>query len=195
MTTTMRPPTPDQLMEAEIADTFMFLGITLLVLGTVALFAAVLTTFGTVLFFGALLVAAGISEAIHILRAWGKEKILLHALSSLAYLIAGGIMLFNPLVGALGLTATIGIFLAASGILRMIHGIRHRKEKSWGWFLVGGILDLVMAGLIAYGWPITALWVIGLFVGVSTMMHGAAWIAVSSAAKDPRNAGALDLPG
>jgi uncharacterized membrane protein HdeD (DUF308 family) len=194
MTTTARSTPPNRLTEPETANTFMFLGIALVVLGMVATVAAVLTTFGTVILFGALLVAAGISQAIHIFRAWGKERVLLHVLSSLAYLVAGGIMLFNPLLGAMGLTVTVGIFLVASGILRLVRGIRNRKEKSSGWFLFGGILDLVMAGLIAYGWPVTALWVIGLFVGISTIMHGAAWIIVSSAASDIRHRDELDVP-
>jgi uncharacterized membrane protein HdeD (DUF308 family) len=89
-------------------------------------------------------------------------------------------MLFNPVAGAMSLTLIIGAFFLAGGIINFAHGIRHRKEQYWGWFIVNGIVDLILGALIVVGWPVTALWVIGTFVGIQMFLYGATWTTMSS---------------
>jgi len=157
----------------------LFFGLALVVLGLVAVATSVLFTIGTVLIFGGILVAAGGVEWIHAFRDRRREPVWLDVLSGLVYLLAGGLMLTNPVSGALSLTLVMGIFFLIAGVLRGAYAIAHRKERHWGWFLLSGIIDLGLGTLILTGWPVTGLWVIGLFVGIEMLVHGSGWIALS----------------
>jgi uncharacterized membrane protein HdeD (DUF308 family) len=41
-----------------------------------------------------------------------------------------------------------------------------------GWILLSGIADLVLAGIIIYGWPATATWTLGVLAGVNLITSG-----------------------
>jgi uncharacterized membrane protein HdeD (DUF308 family) len=46
---------------------------------------------------------------------------------------------------------------------------------------VSGVLDLVLGVLICLDWPVSGLWVIGLFVGISLVFRGFNWIGLGLA--------------
>jgi uncharacterized membrane protein HdeD (DUF308 family) len=173
---------------------FLFLGIALIVLGSIAVLSSVFVTMGAVMFVGGLLMAGGIAELIHAFRARKSENILWNILSSLVYLISGVLLLFNPIIGALSLTIVVAAYLLAMGVIRIWYSIKHRKEKGWGWFLFDGILNLALGGIIAYGWPFTGLWVIGLFVGIEMITHGIAWLVLGGAVEEQLKAPTAGSP-
>jgi uncharacterized membrane protein HdeD (DUF308 family) len=49
----------------------------------------------------------------------------------------------------------------------------------WGWMLMSGLVDLVLSALIFAGLPSTAVWAIGLLVGVNMVFGGSALIAMA----------------
>lgn len=49
----------------------------------------------------------------------------------------------------------------------------------WGWHALNGALASIMGVLIMAQWPISGLWVIGLFVGIDLILYGSAWIALA----------------
>ena len=57
-------------------------------------------------------------------------------------------------------------------------------SERWGWVLASGILDLLLAGLIIAGLPGTALWAIGLLVGIDMLFGGACLIGMALAARN-----------
>ena len=50
--------------------------------------------------------------------------------------------------------------------------------------LTAGIMDIVVAGIIVAGLPGSALWAIGLLVGINLLFGGASLIAMALAARD-----------
>jgi len=172
-----------------ISGTLLFFGIALTIFGVLAIIFSFFVTIGIVVCIGGLLVAAAIVQFIHIFKTWrGDKKVLLHILSGLVYLITGGLLLYNPLSGALSLTLLLSAFFIVAGIIRCFYAIAHRKERSWGWFLFGGIINIILGAIIYSGWPITGLWLIGLFVGIEMLLHGISWIAMSAALKQIKQA-------
>ncbi len=185
MNTTIKPPQEEKITEL-YSGTLLIFGIAMAALGVVAILASALATIGAVLVLGGVLLAAGILECIQAFRMARKHKkhVLLNALSAIVYLCAGALLLFNPFAGALSLTLLIGAYLIVSGVINLFHGFRHRKEPNFGWFIFGGIVDLILGFIIVLGWPVTALWVIGLLIGIEMLTYGSAWIATSFAFKD-----------
>ena len=178
MTNVMQPAADDQSSDV-FSGVFVFLGVALIILGILAMTFSVFVTLGTVVLLGAFLIAAGIAEFIHVFRIWRTKKVLLNILSALIYLIAGGFTLFHPLAGALSITLIISAFLIGAGLIRCFYAITHR-DKMWGWFLFGGILNLILGAMIGLGWPTTGFWLIGLFIGIEMLFHGISWIAFSA---------------
>ncbi len=76
------------------------------------------------------------------------------------------------------------------GIASIMYAIEHRNQltSQWLWMLVSGIIDLILAGIIFAGLPGTALWALGLLVGINMVFGGAALIAMALAARHPATA-------
>jgi uncharacterized membrane protein HdeD (DUF308 family) len=62
---------------------------------------------------------------------------------------------------------------------------RHGFSSRWGFMLVSGIVDLVLAAIILMGLPGTAAWAIGLLVGINMLFGGAALIGMALHARRP----------
>ena len=49
----------------------------------------------------------------------------------------------------------------------------------WGWHACNGVITSIMGVMIMTQWPLSGLWVIGLFVGVDLILHGCNWISLA----------------
>lgn len=170
------------------ANTFLFFGIALMILGMTAVGSQFLFTIGTVIFFGALMLVAGVAELIHMLVSKQKKKMIFNVLSSLAYIVTGVLVLNNPLLGALSLTFVMSVFFIVAGAVRIAYALVHIKEAHWVWFLLGGVINFALGLMIMAGWPATGLWMIGLFVGIEMIFHGTGWIMLALAIKGKKAA-------
>lgn len=106
-------------------------------------------------------------------------------LGAIIYLIVGILMLIYPLTGMLTLTLLLGIFFILEGIAKIVMSFELKPAQNWGWLLFNGIVALIMAGIILVGWPSTALWVLGLLIGINMVFFGSAMLAIVS--KSPKN--------
>jgi uncharacterized membrane protein HdeD (DUF308 family) len=113
---------------------------------------------------------------------------LFELLSALLYLAVGALLLVNPVEGALALTIVLAAFLVVEGIFKTVMAWRVRGHPRWGWLLASGILSLILGALIWAEWPSSALWVIGLLVGVHLLFTGWALIMLALAARAWRHA-------
>jgi uncharacterized membrane protein HdeD (DUF308 family) len=52
--------------------------------------------------------------------------------------------------------------------------------------LTAGLMDIIVAGVIIAGLPGSALWAIGLLVGLNLMFGGATLIGMALAARNPK---------
>jgi uncharacterized membrane protein HdeD (DUF308 family) len=164
------------------------LALLMIVLGLMAIAAPVYATFAVQILLGWILVIGGIAQAIHAFMARGWGGFLLELLSALVYLAVGALLLVNPVEGALALTIVLAAFLVVEGIFKVVMAWRVRAHPGWGWLLSSGILTLILGGLIWAEWPSSALWVIGLLVGVHLLFTGWALIMLALAARAWRRA-------
>lgn len=159
---------------------FVLLGVALIVLGFVALGSVVIATLATAVAIGALLVVGGVAEVVGAFWSRGWQGVLLHVLSGVLSVVVGVLFLRAPVDAMLALTLLVACLLAAGGIVKMVAALAYRFE-AWGWVLLSGVLDLVLGVLIWMEWPAAALWVLGLFVGISLVFRGVNWIGLGLA--------------
>jgi uncharacterized membrane protein HdeD (DUF308 family) len=157
---------------------FLLLGISLVVLGVVCIGSPFAASVLSVVFFGYLLLAGGITQIISSFWAGKWSGMLLHLLIGVLYAIVGLMIIDAPLENTLLLTKLLAIFLIMSGIFRIVAALAQRFHE-WGWVLLNGGVTLLLGLLINRQMPGSALWVIGLFVGIEMLFNGWAWIMLA----------------
>ena len=166
----------------------MVMGIALTALGAVGLYMAGALIISSLWWFGILTIAGGGVTLADAFRAEGWKAKLWEVLTGLIYIAAGIVMLLNPGASAVWFTLFIAAFLFASGILRIITGFQIRDQvKGWGWTAFGGAASVVLAIMIWAQWPVSGLWVIGMFVAIEMIMQGTSMISIALAAKASNN--------
>jgi uncharacterized membrane protein HdeD (DUF308 family) len=159
------------------------LGILFFILGIIGLGMSVSLTLVSVLFFGWLVIIGGAFQLVEAFKVKGWKGILWHLLLGVVYLFAGGIIVYDPVGGAIALTMFIAAALIAAGVLRIILAFQLKGEPGWWWPLVGGLLSVVLGVLIMAGWPSTALWIIGMFIAIEMISNGWSYIMIALIAK------------
>jgi uncharacterized membrane protein HdeD (DUF308 family) len=154
------------------------LGVVYVIVGVIALGSIVLATAVSVFLVGIMMVIAGVAEIINAfqIKTWGK--FLLWLVLGALYVFAGFVAFSNPLLTAVVLTLLLGAALVVSGIMRIILAFSMKEGTSWGWALLSGVVTLLLGLLILARWPISSLFVLGLFLGIDLVIAGASWIAI-----------------
>ena len=82
-----------------------------------------------------------------------------------------------PLDALLALTLLLACLLMVGGIFKIVTALTFRFA-AWGWPLVSGVIDLILGVMIWMELPTSALWVIGLVVGISLIFRGLNWLGI-----------------
>ena len=161
---------------------FLFEGIVLIVLGTLAVLVPAVASVAATIVFGWILLLSGVIGLIATFRAKGSPGFGWSLLSAVLGIAAGIILLTMPLQGTLSLTAVLIAFLIVEGISTVLFALEHRKGASgrWSWLLASGILDIGLGGILLAGLPGTAVWALGLLVGINMIFGGwsLVWMAL-----------------
>jgi uncharacterized membrane protein HdeD (DUF308 family) len=175
---------------------FIFEGIVLVILGMLAIIVPVIASLAATILFGWLLLLSGILGLVTSFRARHAPGFVWSLLSAIVAIVAGALLLRWPVTGTFSLTAVLIAFLAAEGVVSIFYSLEHRRALSgrWGWMLASGIIDLALAAILFAGLPGTALWAIGLLLGINLVFGGWSLIAMALAAhaqqKSPESSGA-----
>jgi uncharacterized membrane protein HdeD (DUF308 family) len=157
---------------------FLALGISLVVLGVLAVGSPLIATVTAVEVFGFLLLAGGAIQIVSSFWAGKWSGMLLHLLVGVLYSIVGFMIFDAPLENTLLLTKLLAIFLIVSGIFRIAAALIQRFPD-WGWVMLNGGIALILGVMINRQWPGSSAWVIGLFIGIEMIFNGWAWIMLA----------------
>ncbi|CDZ73062.1 HdeD protein [Neorhizobium galegae bv. orientalis] len=162
---------------------FLALGILLLVFGFIALANLFVATVASVFYIGMMMLVGGIAYLVHAFQVKGWDHILFWAASGILYTIAGLLAFWNPALTAVIVTFFMAVALIVAGMFRIWVGFRMRPMRGSGWVIFGGVITALAGLVIALGWPVNSLWILGLFLAIDLTMQGWALIAVALAAK------------
>lgn len=166
---------------------FLIEGIVLVVLGAVAILVPPLATIAYTILIGWVLLISGAVGLVTTFWMRHAPGFWWSLLSAVIALVAGFLLLGWPLTGALSLTVVLTSFFIVEGIASIMYAIEHRNQLTgrWGWMLLSGIVDLILAAIIIAGLPGTAAWAIGLLVGINMLFGGVAMVGMALAARHP----------
>jgi uncharacterized membrane protein HdeD (DUF308 family) len=148
-----------------------FIGTALVVLGILALLAPWFATLFLVLMYGWLLVFGGVFEIIAAYWARPWSGFILHLIFGILSFVVGALLVFHPTIAAEVLTLLLAVFFLVAGLFRICAALIIRIP-GWGWALFGGIITTLLGTLIWAQWPSSALWIIGLFIGIELVFRG-----------------------
>lgn len=160
---------------------FLVEGVVLLVLGATAVVLPPIATLAVTILFGWLFLVSGIVGLVTTFWMRHAPGFWWSLLSAALGIIVGAMLLASPVTGALSLTLVLIAFFLIEGAVSIMFALDHRRELSgqWGWMLMSGIIDLVLAMMIFAGLPSTAAWAVGLLVGINMIFGGTALIAMA----------------
>ena len=127
---------------------------------------------------GVMMLIAGVAEVFNAfqIKSWGK--FFLWLLLGALYIVAGFVTFENPLLAAAVLTLVLGFSLLASGVMRIVLAFSMKDEMPWIWVAVSGVITLLLGLIILAHWPVSSLYILGLFLGIDLIIAGVGWIGI-----------------
>jgi uncharacterized membrane protein HdeD (DUF308 family) len=142
--------------------------------GIIALFYPILSSFAVVLFLGWVLIISGIVQGISLIGAQNVPHFWLQLISVVLSVIIGVLLLRHPGAGLLTITLLLIVFFMVEGISKVIFALTIRPFPNWGWVLASGIVGILLSFYLWASLPITAIWLLGVLLGIQLICEGAA---------------------
>ena len=159
---------------------FLLQGLILIGLGVAAIAEPMVATTAITLFAGWLFLISGVVGLAGMFTAQRVPGFWWSSISALLAVVVGVYLIWRPLDGVLSLTVVVGILFGAQGISQIVTAIAQRRVlPSWGWVLVSGIANIILAAIIWSGFPGTAEWALGLLFGINLLLWGVALVMTS----------------
>lgn len=161
---------------------FIALGILLILVGTAAIVSPHIATLSTSLLVGWFLVISGIAQAIH--AFWAKDwgGFFWELIIGVLHTLAGGFLLVYPVAGIVALTIYMAAVFVAEGGIRSFLAFQLKPQVGWVWVLIGGIVSILVGVMLWAKLPSSAIWAIGLLVGINIAMAGWTLLMIGLAA-------------
>ena len=157
------------------------LGILFVIFGSIGLGMVVGLTIVSILFLGVLFLIAGLAQIIDVFQSKQWKGALWHALIAGLYIVGGSLVIYDPVLASTIITALIAWVLIVIGLTRLIMAFWLRHADGWVWLLIAGITAVILGVMILVQWPVSALWVIGLFIAIELIVNGWSYIFIAIA--------------
>ncbi len=154
-------------------------GVLLIAAGILAIAFSAISSYAVVTVLGWLLIASGIVQAISLIGAAKVPHFWLQLVSVVLAVLVGLLILRDPAQALLTISLLLIIYFMIEGISKVVFALTIRPFPNWGWLLASGGMGIVLSLVLWANLPVTALWLIGLLVGIELISVGAAlaWLA------------------
>jgi uncharacterized membrane protein HdeD (DUF308 family) len=161
----------------------IFLGILLIILGTVALIAPLIATKALVLVYGWVLLIAGVTQIFSAFASLRWGGFFMHLLVGLIDLVLGVFFFRHQVAAASVLTLLLAAGFLVGGAFRLVAAFSLRFP-GWGWTALSGFVTFIVG---AYIWSLWDTWetltIPGLFLGIQMLFYGWSAVALALAAR------------
>lgn len=156
----------------------LILGISLVIVGILAMISSFVATLATVTVFGTLVFIGGVLQLVNAIACRNWRGFFLYLFAGILYAVIGLIMMGHPLEAAAGLTLMMAAAFMVGGAVRIVAAA---SERFYGWplVLVDGFINLLLGVFLWRHFPEDAFWAIGIFVGVNLIFSGCSWIVLA----------------
>jgi uncharacterized membrane protein HdeD (DUF308 family) len=154
-------------------------GILLMVLGGLIVGAATVATIAVSWLMGFCLVAGGIAQLFHTYRFTSYQNPIIRYLIAAVSVIAGVVVLRSPLVGAVGITLALAVYLFFSAVTKAALAFEADEMPGRGWLILSSVVSFFLGICLFVTFPITS-WVIpGTLLGVDFIFYGLSMLVLA----------------
>ena len=151
------------------------LGIVLILFGFLILttpLGVVTASLTTEVWIAAALVAAGVLQLMHGIKASDWSHATWQLLGGIFSIIGGVLIFVDPILGLVSLTWIIAITLVAQGITSLFISGGVPQPGGRKWLMLSAVISLVAGLLILFDLPSSAGWTLGTIVGAALLLQG-----------------------
>jgi uncharacterized membrane protein HdeD (DUF308 family) len=153
---------------------YLIEGALLVLTGVVAIVYPVISSQAVIALLGWLLIVSGAVQGLSLLGARHVPHFWPQLISVILAMLIGVLFLRDPEQGLLTITLLLVVFLMIEGISKIVFALTIRPFPHWAWVLASGLAGIVLSGVLWASLPVTALWLIGLLLGIELVCAGAA---------------------
>jgi len=153
---------------------YILQSVLMILAGIMALVFPIISSVAIVIFLGWLLIFSGILQAFSLLDARHVPHFWLQLVSVVLSVLVGILFLRNPGAGLLTLTLLLIVFFMVEGISKIIFSLTIRPFPNWGWVFASGVIGILLAFYLWANTPVTAVWLLGVLLGIGLISEGAA---------------------
>ncbi|QRM54121.1 HdeD family acid-resistance protein [Sinorhizobium sp. BG8] len=146
----------------------------MVVAGILAVLFPLVSSVASVVMLGWLLIISGVVQGFSLLGARQVPHFWLQLISVILAVLIGTLFLRDPGDGLLTITMLLLVFFMMEGISKIVFALTIRPFPNWGWVLASGCVGVLLAALLWASLPVTAVWLIGLLLGIELISVGAA---------------------
>lgn len=164
------------------------LGIVLMLFGFLILttpMGVVTASLTTEIWIAAAMVAAGVLQLMHGIRAGDWSHATWQMLGGIVFIVGGVLIFLYPTLGLVSLTMVIAVTLVAQGITSLMVGGGVGDVGGRRWLILSAVISIVAGLLILFDLPSSAGWTLGTIVGAALLLQG---ISLTLLALDVRRA-------
>ena len=153
---------------------YMIEGALLVIAGILAIMYPFFSSVAVIVMLGWLLILSGVAQGISLIGAKQAPHFWLQVISVILSVLIGFLFLRDPAQSLLTVTLLLLVFFLMEGVSKIIFALTIRPLPNWGWVLASGVLSVALAGILWGDLPVTAIWLIGLMLGIQLIGTGAA---------------------
>jgi len=169
---------PSELVHRASTLTILW-GVSLICLGVLAVAAPMVAAVAVNALIAWLIVLAGVVHLVVAFHSREAGSVIWRLLVGLAYICFGGYLIARPALGVVSLTLVLASLFLVEGIFNIVLFFRAPSIMRSSWFLLDGIVTLLLGLMIYMQWPSSSAWAIGTLVGVSLIFSGVTRVMVA----------------
>lgn len=155
------------------STSYLFQAALLIVAGVVAIVFPVVASAAFVVLLGWLLIVTGVVQGIGLISGRNAPHFWIQLVSVVLGILIGALLLRNVGQGMVVISLLLIVFFMMEGLSKIIFALSVRPLPNWFWVLASGVLGVALSALLWASMPVTALWLIGLMLGVNLIGEGA----------------------
>lgn len=153
---------------------YLIEGILLVIAGMLAIIYPVFSSAAVIVLLGWLLIVSGLLQGMSLIGARHVPHFWLQLISVILAVLVGFLFLRDPGQGMVTISLLLIVFFMMEGISKVVFALTIRPFPNWRWVLGSGLVGILLSLILWANLPVTAVWLIGVLLGVNLISVGAA---------------------